>query len=224
MAAKTTPGQRPVPRIYLATPLLGEGTSFDDRLSEALAAADIAAVLLRLAPADDRSLIKRIKALAPLVQERGAALLLDGHAEIAARAGADGAHVSGIDAIAEALSALKPERIVGAGGLQSRHDAMTASEAGADYVLFGEPDEDGHRPKLEASVERVQWWAEVFEPPCVGFAAALGEVAGLTAAGADFILLGDAVWSDPRGELPALEDATAEIAKGMTAPVPERQT
>ena len=73
-------------------------------------------------------------------------------------------------------------------------------------------------------VERVQWWAEVFEPPCVGFAAALGEVAGLTAAGADFILLGDAVWSDARGELPALEDATAEIAKGMTAPVPERQT
>src|SRR5947209_10519666 len=224
MAAKTTPRQRPVPRIYLATPPLGEETSFDDRLSEALAAADIAAVLLRLAPADDRSLIKRIKALAPLVQESGAALLLDGHAEIAARAGADGAHVSGSDAIAEALSALKPERIVGAGGLQSRHDAMTAGEAGADYVLFGEPDQNGHRPKLDAIVERVQWWAEVFEPPCVGYAAALDEVGLLTAAGADFILLGNAVWSDPRGAIAALNDTTAEIAKGMAAPVPERQT
>ena len=92
-----------------------------------------------------------------------------GLVEIVARAGADGAHVSGIDAVSEALTALKPERIVGVGGLQSRHDAMTAGEAGRrDYVLFGEVDENGHRPQLEAIVERVQWWAEVFEPPCVG--------------------------------------------------------
>ena len=223
MAAKTTPPQRPMPRLYLATPPLGDGTGFDDRLSEALDAADVAAVLLCLVPADDRSLIKRIKALAPLVQERGAALLLDGHAEIAARAGADGAHVTGIDAVKEALAALKPERIVGAGGLQSRDDAMTAGEAGADYVLFGEPDQNGYRPKLEAIVERVQWWAELFEPPCVGHAAALGEVGALAGAGADFILLGDAVWNDPRGAVAALSDATAEIAKAMTAPVPERQ-
>src|SRR4051794_32118774 len=101
MAAKTTPTQRPAPRIYLATPPLGDGTGFNDRLSEALAAADIAAVLLRLVPGDDRSLTKRVKTLALLVQEQGAALLLEGHAEIAARAGADGAHVSGIDAVSE---------------------------------------------------------------------------------------------------------------------------
>ena len=224
MAAKTTPPPRPAPRIYLATPPLGDGTGFNDRLNEALTATDIAAVLLRLVPGDERSLIKRVKTLAPLVQERGAALLLDGHAEIAARAGADGAHVSGLEAMNEALSALRPERMVGAGGLQSRHDAMTAGEEGADYVLFGEPDANGHRPTLEAIVERVQWWAEVFEPPCVGFAAALGEVGLLTAAGADFILLGDTIWSDPRGVTAALKDAQAEIAKGMTAPVPERQT
>ena len=90
-------------------------------------------------------------------------------------------------------AALKPDRIVGAGGLQSRHDAMTAGEAGADYVLFGEPDRDGHRPRLEAIVERVHWWAEVFEPPCVGYAATLDEVGALAAAGADFVLLDDAV-------------------------------
>jgi thiamine-phosphate pyrophosphorylase len=223
MSANTNP-QRPSPRLYLATPPLGDGAGFNDRLSEALDAADVAAVLLRFVPADDRSLIRRIKALAPLVQARGAALLLDGHAEIAARAGADGAHVAGIDAVRDALSGLKPERIVGAGGLQSRDDAMTAGEAGADYVLFGEPDQNGRRPKLEAVAERVQWWAELFEPPCVGYAAALGEVAMLATAGADFILLGDAVWSDPRGAVAALTDATAEIAKAMTAPVPERQT
>ena len=219
---KTNPAQRPLPRIYLATPPLGDGLGFDVQLAEALDAADIAAVLLRLAPSDDRGLIKRIKTLAPLVQERGAALLLDGHADIAPRAGADGVHVSGIEAMTEALNALKPERIVGAGGLQLRHDAMTAAEAGADYVLFGEVDGNGHRPRLEAIIERLQWWAEVFEPPCVGYAAALGEVGVLTAAGADFVLLDYAVWSDPRGATAALNDATAEIAKAVTVPVPEQ--
>src|SRR5258708_18987154 len=224
MVAKTNPPQRPQPRIYLVTPPLGDGSGFNVRVSEALGTADIAAVLLRLVPADERSLTKRVKALAPLVQERGAALLLDGHAEIAARAGADGAHLTGIDAVREALTVLKPDRIVGAGGLQSRDDAMTAGEAGADYVLFGEPDHNGHRPRLEAIAERIQWWAELFEPPCVGHAAALGEVGMLAGAGADFILLGDAVWSDPRNATAALHDATAEIAKAMTAAVSERQT
>jgi thiamine-phosphate pyrophosphorylase len=223
MAAKTNPPQRPLPRLYLATPPLADGAGFESRLSEALGAGDIAAVLLRLAPGDDRSLIKRIKPLAPLVQERGAALLLDGHVGIVARAGADGAHVGGIDAVSEALGALKPDRIVGAGGLASRHDAMTAGEAGADYMLFGEPDLNGHRPRLEAIVERLEWWAEVFEPPCVGYAATLGEVGALAAAGADFILLDDAVWGDPRGVAAALSDAMTEIAKAITSPVPERQ-
>ena len=73
-------------------------------------------------------------------------------------------------------------------------------------------------------MERVQWWAEVFEPPCVGYAATLGEVGALAAAGADFVLLDDAVWNDPRGVAAALTDAMAAIAEGMMSPVPERQT
>ncbi len=223
MAAKTNPPQRPLPRLYLATPPLGDGEGFDGKLTEALGSADIAAVLLRLVPADDRSLIRRIKPLAPLVQQHGAALLLDGHVEIVARAGADGAHANGIDAVREALSALKPDRIVGAGGLSTRHDAMTSGEAGADYLLFGEVDANGHRPRLEAIVERVEWWAGVFEPPCVGYAASLGEVGALAAAGADFVLLDYAVWSDPRGVAAALKDATAEIARASASPVAERQ-
>jgi len=223
MAAKTNPPQRPLTRLYLATPPLGDGGGFDGKLTEALSAADIAAVLLRLVPADDRGLIKRIKPLAPLVQQHGAALLLDGHLEIVARAGADGIHVSGIDAVNGALRALKPDRIVGAGGLASRHDAMTAGEAGADYVLFGEAEANGHRPRFEAIVERVAWWAEVFEPPCVGYAASLGEVGALAAAGADFVLLDYAVWSDPRGVAAALQDTTAEIARSAASRVAERQ-
>ena len=74
---------------------------------------------------------------------------------------------------------------------------MAAAEAGADYVMFGEPDDAGERPTFDAIEERVAWWAEVFEAPCVGFAGSAEEVAPLVKAGADFIALGDWVWREP---------------------------
>jgi thiamine-phosphate pyrophosphorylase len=195
---KPAEARRPAPRIYLVTPQAADPDGLRDALAGALAAADVAAVLLCLAAADDRSLINRVKALAPVAQEKGAALMLDGHPEIVARAGADGAHLAGIDAFNAALATLKPARIAGCGALATRHDAMLAAEAGADYVMFGEPDENGRRPSFEAITERVTWWAEVFEVPCVGFAAALDEVEPLVAAGADFVALGDWAMRDAR--------------------------
>ena len=92
--------------------------------------------------------------------------LLDGHAGIAARAGADGAHLTGIEAFAAALALLKPDRIAGAGGLRSRHDAMLAGETGADYVMFGEPDRrERSRPPLRGNEERLTWWADCSKCP-----------------------------------------------------------
>jgi thiamine-phosphate pyrophosphorylase len=139
-------------------------------------------------------------------------LLIAGHAEIVARAGADGAHLTGIDAFTAARPALQPERIAGCGGLHSRHDAMLAGEAGADYVLFGEPDPAGWRPSLDAIEERVRWWSEIFELPCVAFAAALPEVDRLAAAGADFIAVGDCIFADARGPAAALAEAAQRLA------------
>ena len=179
-----------------------------------LAGADIAAVLLRLAVTDQRTMIARIKALAPAIQNAGAALLLDGHVELVARAGADGAHVNGLAALEESLPSLKPDRIAGVGGLATRHDSMTAGEKGADYVLFGEPDAKGKRPSADAIAERLDWWAELFEPPCVGFAASREEAYEFAAAGADFVLVGDFVWADPRGAAAALMDAGEAIRQG----------
>ena len=187
---------RPAPRLYLVTPPIAEAPAFATQLAAAMAAADVAAVLLRLAEADERTQINRAKTICPIVQERGAALLIDGHADLVARAGADGAHLAGMAAFEEALERLKPERIVGVGGLSSRHDAMVAAEAGADYVMFGEPDAAGERPAFDAIKERVAWWAELFEMPCVGYAASLDEVAPLVQAGADFVALGDWLWRD----------------------------
>jgi len=168
-------------------------------------------VLLRLKPTDQRTMISRVKALAPAVQDSGAALLLDGHVELVARAGADGAHLTGIRAMEEALPSLKPDRIAGVGGLATRHDSMEAGEAGADYVLFGEPDASGQRPSAEAIAERLQWWAELFEPPCVGYAASRDEAYAFAAAGADFVLVGDFIWADPRGAAAALMEVEQAI-------------
>jgi thiamine-phosphate pyrophosphorylase len=187
-----------------------------NQLADALGAADIAAVLLRLPATDERGQVNHVKALAPTVQNRGAALLLDGHPDLAARAGADGSHLSGIEALGSAIATLKPARIAGCGGLETRHEAMVAAEAGADYVMFGEPDTSGGRPAFEAIAQRVAWWAEVFEIPCVGFAATLDEVEPLAAAGADFIAMGDCVFGAGHGAAAAVADAARRLAIAET--------
>ncbi len=202
---------RPSPRLYLVTPPVADVQAFSGTLTAAMAAGDIAAVLLRLAEADERTQINRAKALGPIVQDRGAALLLGGHADLAARAGADGSHLSGIVAFTVALEQLKPERIAGVGRLTTRHDAMAAAEAGADYVMFGEPDDAGERPSFEAIEERIAWWAEVFEAPCVGYAASLDEIAPQVTAGADFIALGDWLWRDPQAIAATLVRAAEQL-------------
>jgi thiamine-phosphate pyrophosphorylase len=187
-----------------------------NQLADALGAADIAAVLLRLPATDERGQVNHVKALAPTVQNRGAALLLDGHPDLAARAGADGSHLRGIEALGSAIATLKPARIAGCGGLETRHEAMVAAEAGADYVMFGDPDTRGDRPAFEAIAQRVAWWAEVFEIPCVGFAATLDEVEPLAAAGADFIAMGDCVFGAGHGAAAAVADAARRLAIAET--------
>jgi thiamine-phosphate pyrophosphorylase len=209
--AKPDQAKRPTPRFYLVTPAIADPVRFAGRLGDALAAVDVAAVLLRLAPVAERDLINRVKMLTPVVQGTGAALVLDGHPDIAARAGADGAHLTGIATFIAAVESLKPARIAGCGGLQSRDDAMAAGERGADYVLFGEPEAGGHRPSFPAIVERVEWWAGLFTVPCVGFAANPDEIEALAAAGADFIAYGESIWDDPRGAAAALAEAALQI-------------
>jgi thiamine-phosphate pyrophosphorylase len=198
---------RPEPRLYLVTAPVADPAAMLDPLKAVLGATDVAAVLLRLAAADDRALINRIKALAPTVQGTGAALLIDERADLAASAGADGAHLSGSAALLSAVSALKPQRIAGVGRLPTRHEAMLAAEAGADYVMIGEPDSGGRRPSLPAIVERVAWWSELFEIPCVAYAERFDEMGELCAAGADFIAIGDAAFADPAGCALALSNA-----------------
>jgi len=202
-------------RFYLITPPLSVAdlADFATRFAAALAAADVASVLVRIAhgaEGDAKTIVQRLVALAAA---RDVATLVENDARLAARAGADGAHVAAAGPeLTDALASLHPERIVGVGGLRSRDDAMSAGEAGVDYVMFGEPRKDGFTPPLAETVERAAWWAEIFQTPCVAYAGALEAVAPLTAAGADFIALGDAVWSAP-SPAAALAEAQALMAK-----------
>jgi thiamine-phosphate pyrophosphorylase len=196
---------RPPVLIYLVTPAIGDVEAFAPQLKAALGAAEVACVLFTPIATDDQTAKKLVKDIAPIVQSAGAALVVSGWSAIVARAGADGVHLAdGTKGLTDALDSFKPERIVGAGGIRSKDDAMTIAESGVDYVMFGEPSRDGRLPPLEAIVERVGWWAELFEVPCVAFAPDLAAVPLLADAGADFVALGNAVWDHDKGPAEAM--------------------
>jgi len=201
-------------RLYLITPVL-EDASFAPKLAEACRGGAVAAILLRLGAADERSLVNLVKAVAPSAQEHGAAVIVTAEGEadlahVAVRGGADGAHVGGADPalVRELRERLKAERALGVGGIRTKDDAMTLGEAGVDYLLFGEPRRDGSLPSLDSVAERAAWWAEIFETPCVAFAPSLEAIETLAATQAEFIALGDAVWNHPDGPEAAVRVAS----------------
>jgi len=112
---------------------------------------------------------------------------------------------------------LKSERSIGIGGIRTKDDAMNFGEAGADYLLFGEPRPDGSLPALDTVVERVAWWAEIFETPCITYAPSLDAIPTLAATRAEFVALGDAVWSHPEGPAAAVRAALAALQTGAAA-------
>ncbi|MFZ9501389.1 MAG: thiamine phosphate synthase [Beijerinckiaceae bacterium] len=209
------------PGLYLFSPPLAQAGEFAAPLQEALAGGPVASVHLDLAGLGEGEGARVAAPFVALVQKAGAAALV-GDVRTAGRAKADGVHVRASGealegALEEALQSMRPDRIVGAGLLRNRHDAMTAGEADVDYVAFGEPSADGWRPPLAETLERVGWWAEIFNVPCVAFAGSLEEAEALAAAGADFVALGAAVWDDPRGPRAAVAEALTRLAEAGRA-------
>jgi thiamine-phosphate pyrophosphorylase len=204
------------PRLYLITPLVSDAEGFAPALEAALGAGDVACVLLRFTPPDEGARKKIAKILAPLAQNHGAALLLPDDSQLCARTGADGVHVSRPGETLEmALESLKPDRIVGIGGLADKEQAMTAGEMDVDYLLFGDLDPGGE--SAESVLERVSWWAEIFNIPCVGVAHDLAEVETLAKSGAEFVALGPLIFDDPRGPAAAVAQAQAALDRAEAA-------
>lgn len=173
-------------------------------LKAACEAGDVAAVILRLAATDERGLTARVKAVAPVAQERGAALVVacpgftGDLATVAIRGGADGIHVDKPRDLKDLRGRLRDGRILGAGGIETKHGAMEAGEAGIDYLMFGGLYPDGVAPEAETVRARATWWAEIFETPCIAVAVAADEIEPLGATGAEFVGLESGLWlSDP---------------------------
>ena len=205
-------------RLILVTPVCSSAQDLAPALTAAVAAGRVDAVILRLGDGDDRSLINCVKALGPIVQDAGAALLLQDHLNLVVRAGADGVHLSKSDTLDEALALLHPQdRIVGCAGLRARHDAMEAAESGCDYVMFGEPFADGGHLPVASVIERGQWWAELFQTPCVVYVPDINDVGAAAATGAEFVAVGEAIFADPKTAGALVAQALKAIAD---APVP----
>jgi thiamine-phosphate pyrophosphorylase len=210
--------------LYLVTPLLtaADASAFGRSFAEALEAAPIACALVRFAPASEAHAEAIVAPLVRPARNTDCALLIEIDARSAARLGADGVHIAGVGADLEAaIKRLKPERIVGAGSLRTRDEAMMAGEMGADYVMFGEPHGGAQTiglASLMSLTERVVWWAEIFETPCVAYADTIAAAGALAEAGADFVALGNAVWGSP-SPAAAVREARGRIA-GVGADVP----
>lgn len=201
-------------RLYLVTPPNLDAGSFPAQLREALGGGNVAAVLIGLEPAGRMS-EETAATLVAIVQRAGAAALVAEDTRLAGRVGADGVHVGGgLADLRLAIESFRPKRIVGAGNLNSRHLAMQAGEAGADYIFFGRPHGDSHEEPHPKALDLAEWWSEIMEIPAVVMAGrSIESVAAAGLTGAAFVALNDAVWSHVGGPAAAIAAAEAALAR-----------
>jgi thiamine-phosphate pyrophosphorylase len=207
-------------RLYLITPPVIEPAVFAEELKKALDAGDVACLQLRLKDgeqtASDNAFRRAAEAVLPLCHDYDVALLINDRPDLAIKLGADGVHVGQEDApYEEARRILGPDRIVGVTCHNSRHLAMEAAEAGADYVAFGAFFATGTKqPKTRAEPELIAWWSELMEVPCVAIGGITVEnCPPLIEAGADFLAVSAGIWRHPEGPAEAVKAFNRAIAK-----------
>lgn len=211
----------PACRLYLISPpALDDVAAFARVLSEALAAGDVGAFQLRLKDAADSEIATAVRTLHPILRSRQVALILNDRPDLAADLRCDGVHVGQDDAsYDEARRWVGADAIVGVTCHDSRHLAMEAAEAGADYVAFGAFFRTATKAaKTRAEPEILEIWQETMLTPCV----AIGGITPancrpLVAAGADFIAVSSAVWAHPGGAAAAVAAFNAAILEGLAA-------
>ncbi|HTJ62520.1 MAG TPA: thiamine phosphate synthase [Alphaproteobacteria bacterium] len=202
-------------QFYLLTPPAIELPAFSETLKAALDAGDVAALQLRLKPADDGTILRAVDALRPIAQDRGIAFILNDRPDLAAKSGCDGAHIGVEDMDLRAAQKLMgPDAIIGVTCKTSRHRAMEAGEQGASYVAFGAFFDSATRGvQAEADTEILEWWSQLMEVPCVAIGGITPDNCGpLVRAGADFICASAAVWQHPDGPAGGIQAFNRAIA------------
>ena len=189
-------------RLYLISPPRIAAHDFSQVLKEAFAGGDVASFQLRLKHAGDDEIRRACDVLRPVVQAAGAAFILNDRPDLAAELGCDGVHVGQEDAAyAEARAAVGRHAIVGVTCHNSRHLAMEAGEAGADYVAFGAFFPTATKEaKTVAEIELLAWWAQNMVVPCVAIGGiTVTNARPLMEAGADFLAVASGVWEFAEG-------------------------
>ncbi len=206
-------------RLYVISPESIDPASFPDSLAAAFDAGDVACFQLRLKQADDDTIRRAIDRLLPIAFARDVAFILNDRPDLAKETGCDGVHLGqGNESCAAARKLLGPDRIVGIASHGSRHLAIDAAEAGADYVSFGpfydsliKPDEPLADPEL------LGWWNEIMTVPSVAIGGLTPANCGpIVTAGADFIAAISAIWHShqtPAEAVAAFNRAIADAAR-----------
>lgn len=209
----------PACRLYLITPpRIDDLARFGHVLAHALDAGDVAALQIRLKDAPDEVIAAAVDALAPIAHARDVAVILNDRPDLAAKLDCDGVHIGQQDVpYAEARRLVGKDGMVGVTCHDSRHLAMEAAEAGADYVAFGAffPTDTKAAP-TRADPEILTIWQETMETPCVAIGGIkVDNARSLAAAGADFLAVSAGVWSYGDGPAAAVKALNEEIAKGL---------
>jgi thiamine-phosphate pyrophosphorylase len=198
-------------RLYLITPPAFE-PGLPDRIAALLDAAEIACVRLALATSAEDDVARAADTLRPVCHARDVPLVVADHFRLVARLGLDGVHLSdGARQVRAVRKALGPDAIVGAYAHASRHDGLTAAEIGADYVAFGPAGATGLGDGGTVPAELFAWWSEMIEVPVVAEGGIGPDVAAGLAGVADFLALGDELWSSPAGPETALRAIVARL-------------
>ncbi|WAC61099.1 thiamine phosphate synthase [Brevundimonas sp. SL130] len=216
MARSPTVSARPPCRLYLITPpAIPDLDAFAVRLEEALGAGDVAALQIRLKPAEDAAIVAAVERLGPIARRHDVAVLLNDRPDLARATGCDGVHIGQQDgSLAEARRIMGPDAMIGVTCHDDRDLAWDAAEGGADYVAFGafyqtDTKETVHRPDLDI----LTVWQETVEVPCVAIGGITVDTAqDVARAGADFVAVSAAVWSNPQGPASAVKELNLRLS------------
>lgn len=205
--------------LYLISPLDVAG-DFPDRLARALDAGPVAAFQFRVKGLDEHAAARLAEPLQRICADRDVAFIVNDSIALAKRLGADGVHLGQDDGDPrEARERLGRNAQIGVTCHDSRHMAMEAGEAGADYVAFGAFFPSATKDaKFHATLDLLEWWQGIFELPCVAIGGITPQNCGpIVQAGADFLAVSHAVWGGDEAA------AVAAFYEAIRANAPERE-
>ncbi len=206
-------------RLCLVTPAGVDAETFAPLVADALSGGDVASLIIAAHAADPASLQQAAQAFVPIAQNAGVAAIVHGDTRIVGRTHADGVLIdSGLADLAAAVTAMRPQRMIGAAGIASRHEALAAGEASPDFLFFGRLDGDTGDGIFPKALDLAGWWSAVTVIPAVVMGGRrLDSVREAAQEGIEFVALSGAVWDDPRGAGAAVAEACEHLAKSSEA-------